>query len=424
MNRQRLKVGDLLRWPALALVFASLLVLARRDRAARSWVPLSIEHRTIRLTDAASLAGGELPPAPAEMREAAAELERAAAAADKARAGLEQTKADLERTKETLERQRGEFEGLRADADANAADTRQQLDQAKDELDARRKELEQASREAEERVAKARKDLEALQHGRLAAAAQAGIAQGLGRGKALDMKVFPDPRRVRHPAMVPFVPNEAAIAAAGPDQRRGAAPGPGQPVAPAAPGESQVPPTVTLAGDVLRGEAENIRAQGEYVVDASRAAINTETARAMSLDNRIRVAEVFFETRRLNRINRALEAGPATTLEQAVRLAARRPPARPSALDLDRSTGDISWPKLLRNPAYAELTTCIQRHFHDRLIGGGSADFENAVACERAFDELAERFRSEAGRHPAGQHAAAGTFLAGLRREFENPLEE
>ncbi|NCY01680.1 MAG: hypothetical protein EBX36_01915 [Planctomycetia bacterium] len=415
MGRRR--VGAMLAWPVVAAGLIALLVLARRDRAAQRVLPLAIERRTIRLTDEA-MPGVKLPPPPAEMRQAAAELERAAEAADEARIGLERTKADLERTKNTLERQRQEFEGLRADADANAADSRQQLDDARKELDAKRQELEKASREAEERVAKARRDLEGLQQAQMGAAVQAGIAQGLGRGRGLDMKVAPDPRRVRNPALPPFVPNEAAVAAAAAAGQRGAA---GQP---AAGGGGDGPPAVTVQGDILRGQSERIRAEGEYAIDSSTAAINVETARAMALDNRIRTAETFFEARRINRINRAFEAGPAITLEQAVRLASAGVPPRPSALELDRSTGDIGWPRLLTAPSYADLTSRIQRHFHHRHAVGGSVDFSAAADCLSAFDELAARLRDDAGRHPAGQYGAARTFLDGLQLEYDMPLDD
>ena len=417
MIRELRRIGPMLTWPLVALALAALLVLARRDRTSRPVVPLSIERRTIRLADAAA-AGVELPPPPAEMREAAVELERAAKVADEARAGLEQTKADLERTKDTLERQRQEFEGLRADADANAADTRRQLDDAREELEAKKQELEKASREAEERVAKARRDLEGLEQARLGVAAQAGIAQGLGRGRALDMRVAPDPRRIRNPALPPFVPNEAAVAAAAAAGPRGGA----RP--PAAAGDGNMTPAATIQGDALRGQAERIRAEGDYALDSSTAAINTETARAMGLDNRIRTAETFFEARRINRINRAFEAGPAITLEQAVRLAAIKLPPRPSSLELDRATGDISWPRLLTDPTYADLTSRIQRHFHHRLALGGSVDFAAAEDCTSALDELAGRLQENVARNPAGQHGAARTFLDGLRREYDLPLDD
>jgi len=415
MGRRR--VGTMIAWPFVAAGLVALLVLARRDRAARPILPLAIERRTIRLTDEA-VPGVKLPPPPADMRQAAAELEQAAEAADEARIGLERTKADLEGMKDTLERQREEFEGLRADADANAADSRQQLDDARKELDAKRQELEKASREAEERVAKARRDLEGLEQARLGAAAQAGIAQGLGRGRGLDMKVAPDPRRVRNPALLPFVPNEAAVAAAAAAGQRGVG------RQPAVGGGGDGPPAVTVQGDILRGQAERIRAEGEYALDTSTAAINAETSRAMALDNRIRTVETFFEARRINRINRAFEAGPAITLDQAVRLASAGMPPRPSPLELDRATGDIGWPRLLAGPNYAELTSRIQRHFHHRLAIGGSVDFTAAADCLSAFDELVARLRGDAGMHPAGQYGAARTFLDGLRLEYEMPLDD
>jgi len=417
MNHAEPRGRPMVAWSILATAFVVILVLARHDRASRTVLPLSIDRRTVRLAEAVG-PDLKLPPPPAEMRQAAADLERAAKAADEARAGLEQTKQDLERTKETLEKQRQEFEGLREDADANAADSRRQLDDARVELEGKRKELEQASKDAEQRVAKAKQDLEQLQQARLGAAAQAGIAQGLGRGRAFEMKVARDPRRVRNPALAPFVPNNAAVAAAGAAGRRGAA------MPQAAGGGGNGPLAATVAGDILRGQADRIRAEGNYAVDASTAAINVETARAMALDNRLRTVETFFEARRINRINRAFEAGPAITLGQAIAMASHQLPPRPSAVELDQATGDIGWPRLLTNPAYADLTAEIQRHFHHRLAVGGSVDYRTAEECGSVFDALAIRLRDDAASHPAGQHGAARNFLDGLRREYDLPLAD
>ena len=358
-------------------------------------------------------AGMELPPRPAEVREAAAELERAADAADKARESLEETKKDLEEKK-------AEFEALSEDADANAAKTRQQLKEASAELEEKRAELERSSREAEDRINKAREDLEKLEQDQRAAAAQAGIARGLGRGRGLDMAVAPDPRRARNPAMPPFVPNPAAVAAAGAaGQRGGGNAGAGNVGGGRPPSDQPFPGTAQ--GDILRGQADLTRAQGEYALDSSTAAINAQTANAMALDNRVRTVETFFEARRLNRINRAFEAGPAVTLEQAVRLAALGLPPRPTPLELDPATGDITWPRLLTESIYHDLTSRIQEHFHRRLAAGGSLDFATAEDCLGSFDQLAARLREQAGRRPAGQHGAAKNFLEGLRREYELP---
>lgn len=404
----------------LLVALMSLVGLARRDRDRRPHLPLVIDNRTIRLPvpELPPAGGGPRPRLPADIPEAAAELERAADAANDARAGLEDTKRELERMKQELEGSRKEFDGLRADAGARQKAAQQELAAAQRELEAKRAEMEKAARDAEQRLARARQDLEVLEQRRLAAGAQAGIAGGLGRGPRLDMQVRADPRRVRNPALPPFAPNDAAVAAAGPRAVGGAGGGGGA-------GGLRGPLFSTTAqGDMLQGQAALVEAQGSYVLDTSKAAINAQTARAMSLDNHLRTAETFFEARRINRINRAYEAGPRVTLDQVIRMASAGLPPRPTNLQLDQATGDISWPRLLRDPTYANLTSRIQRHFHDRSARGGSLDFTAAEDCDAAFGELAGRMRDNVRRHPSGEYGAARTFIEGLKREYDLPLDD
>jgi hypothetical protein len=413
MQNRNQRIPNVLMGILLLVALMSLVGLARRDRHRRPHLPLVIDNRTIRLPvpELPPAGGGPRPPLPADIPEAAAELERAADAANEARAGLEDTKRELERMKQDLEGSRKEFDGLRADADARQKAAQQELAAAQRELEAKRAEMEKAAQDAEQRLAQARQDLEALEQQRLAAGAQAGIAGGLGRGPRLDMQVRADPRRVRNPALPPFAPNDAAIAAAGPQAAGGGGGGLRGPLF-----------STTAQGDMLQGQAALMEAQGSYVLDTSKAAINAQTARAMSLDNHLRTAETFFEARRINRINRAYEAGPRATLDQVIRMASAGLPPRPTNLQLDRATGDISWPRLLRDPIYGNDTSRIQRHFHDRSARGGSLDFTAAEDCDAAFSELVGRMRDNVRRYPSGEYGAARTFLDGLKREYDLPL--
>jgi hypothetical protein len=93
-------------------------------------------------------------------------------------------------------------------------------------------------------------------------------------------------------------------------------------------------------------------------------------------------------------------------------------------LELDRATGDISWPRLLRDPNYDDLTSQIQARFHERLLLAGSFDPLAAADCTQAFDSLEARMRENVGRHPAGQYGRARTFLDGLRREYDLPVDD
>ncbi|MDA0254116.1 MAG: hypothetical protein O3A18_04475 [Planctomycetota bacterium] len=396
------RIGDLIArlFPVAGVLL--LLLVASRDRQAGTRDAGGREIIRLPRPDAAGLGGDELP-VPADMREAADRLTEAAAAADQARGKLEATQQELDRRKDELEQ-------LRLDAEADSRRTRRQLDDARQELETRQAELEKAAAEAEERVASARKEMEELARRQQEAAAQAGIARGLGRGPRVDMAAVPDPRRLRNPAFPRPLDNAAAVAAAGAAGRRreggdGRGPGVGS----------------TVAGDLLRGQAELTRARGEYAVDAATAAINAETARSLALDNRLRVVETFFESRRLNQINRAFERGAAITPEQAARLAARGVPRRLTRLELDPITGDIGWPRILSDPAYDELSGRIESSFRDRAARGRSLDFVASNRCLQAIDRLQSRLDARSSQYPAGEFGTARTFLDSLRREAVLP---
>jgi len=401
MSNPNSRFRDALPWTLLLGVLLGGISLARRERCSPSGPPARVvTARTIRLPAPPELPRlSELPPAPAEMREAAADLERSAEQARTAAAELERVKADLDEQRQNLE-------AVKQDADANAERTRQELEDARGRLEAQRAELEKASREAEERVRTARGELEQLQERQLQGAAAAGIAQGLGRSGGRRMAVQPDPRRGRNPAIAPFVPNEAAVAAAAAAGRP--PPGTGMQIE-AAPGS-----TVVVAG----------AGPGQEALDYSAAAINRQTAAAMALDNRIRTAETFFEARRINRINRAFEAGPGVTMEQAVRIAAMAAPPRLSEIELDPQTGAIGWPRILADPTYADLTGHIDSLFRERASRGGSLSHSYASEVEQAIDRLSDRLRADVARHPAGRYGAAQNFLERLRAEAFRPVSD
>lgn len=384
-------------WIGLSLAAIAAIWLARRDRAAVRPLP-DLVNRSIRLPAPAARPEIPVPPRPAEMREAAADLERAAEDARKAGAELQRVQADLERQRKTLE-------GLSKDADTNADRTKRELEDARQQLETQRAELEKASREAEDRVRTAREDLERLQQERLEQAAAAGVAQGISRSRDRNMAVLPDFRRGRNPAVPPFVPNAAAVAAAAGAGRQ---PGSGMNIT-AGPGA-----TVIVPGP----------GPGQTALDYSAATINHQTATAMALDNRIRGTEVFFEMRRLNRINRAFEAGPGVTMDRAVRIAAAGMPLRLTPLALDPSTGEITWPVVLTDPIYADLTAAIEELFRDRAAAGGSRGFQEADLLDQYVTALAGRMRENMRRYAAGRYGEAGTFLDSLRAEYERPLDD
>jgi hypothetical protein len=318
-------------------------------------------------------------------------MRSAADAANLARRELERVRADIEVRQEELLR-------LKDAADSRAVHTKRELEQARGQLDDKRLELERVAASAERRVREARAEMARIEAQRLQAVAQAGIAQGLAQQRQ------------------PFVPNAAAVAAA-------SAMGRSRPYgrgteAPGAPG------AVTPEGDLLRGQAELARAEGDLAVDTSIAAINQQTARAMAMENRMRAVENFYEARRLNREQAVFEAQPTVTMAQTVRIAAAGVPPRATPLQLDPLTGDIVWPEVLRDFEFQDRIDDVERRFSERASAGGCPGTAHRRLLNEALDDLSDRLRANVSRYPAGKYGIARTFLDSLRREYDMPLAD
>lgn len=232
----------------------------------------------------------------------------------------------------------------------------------------------------------------------------------LGRGRIVDQQTKFDPRRFRDPALGKFEANQAAVAAAG---SGGAARG----------GGGILFPGSTVGGDIARGQAEFIRAAGEFNLNNSKTAINLQTAKSMEMDNRLRWTETFFEMRRVNRTNRALEAGPRPTMDQVVHYARMQAPRRLASTQLDPVTGEIVWPPLLTDKAFTDNRDFLQGKFKERAQQGGSIDIAQIEEVETAVDDFKDELKEVGLRRSPKRYGAARTFLDSLKLEYELPVQ-
>lgn len=232
----------------------------------------------------------------------------------------------------------------------------------------------------------------------------------LGRGRIVDHQTRFDPRRFRDPSMPKFEPNAAAVAAAG---SGGAARG----------GGGILFPGSTVGGDIARGQAEFMRAAGEFNLNNSKTAINLQTAKSMEMDNRLRWTETFFEMRRVNRTNRALEAGPRPTMDQIVHYARMQAPRRLASTQLDPVTGEIVWPPLLTDESFADNREFLQDKFKERSQQGGSIDIAQIEAVETAVEDFKAELKEVGLRRSPKRYGAARTFLDSLKLEYELPVQ-
>jgi hypothetical protein len=159
---------------------------------------------------------------------------------------------------------------------------------------------------------------------------------------------------------------------------------------------------------------------GEF--SAGRQAINFETARSMSLDNRLKATETFFEMRRINRAARAQEAGPRPTLEQVVRMARIHAPRPLDDMEFDPLTGAIFWPLALRERLYDPKKTEVEKTFRERA-GGLSVDYPKYERLKGTILALKDLLKSRVDRYASHAYGKAQSFLDSLLYDYEKPLK-
>ncbi|MGD9720338.1 MAG: hypothetical protein AB7O59_07100 [Pirellulales bacterium] len=177
----------------------------------------------------------------------------------------------------------------------------------------------------------------------------------------------------------------------------------------------------TAAGSYLGGLGMAIRAQGQYNLMTSEAAINLEEARRRAIENREKWTNTYFEMRRINRSYREAERGPRLTQADWVRIAQETAPRRVASHELDRVTGQIAWPSALRADAFAQDRANIEQLFAERAHAEGAIGHTNydriRIAVNAALENLRGRIRDINPR----SYMEARNFLTGLAREADFP---
>jgi hypothetical protein len=397
--------GNLLSGLFIFVGLVLLLSIARWDRGGKA-AALTAENRPI--VDGGQAVGpvplpAVAPPVPPATEDAdKAKSDAAIAKVAEARQELAQVAKQLEEKKKEIKQLEENQERPKMVAD-EANDERRQLEKRIEELEAGLKAAESKTQESQQALDALKKEHQA----RLAAVAQSGIARTLGRGALVDAQTRVDSRRFRDPSMPGFKPSAAAIAAAGASGGNGGGP-------------SSFAGS-TVAGDITRGNADLVRAAGQYNLNTSQAAINVETAKALATENRLRTTETFFEMRRVNRAARALEAGPRPTMEQVVRYARMGLPPRLSSRELDPLTGEIAWPIVLKDEAYGDDTAYIEKCFRDRAASAGLS-FQQFTMVDDAFKSLKESLKGNVAKYPSAPYGEARTFVDSLQYEFQLPV--
>jgi hypothetical protein len=173
----------------------------------------------------------------------------------------------------------------------------------------------------------------------------------------------------------------------------------------------------TAEEGALRGMGDLTRSVGAANLMNSEAAINMETARKEYISNRSYATETYFNMREMNRQAREAARGPRPTQEDAARYAAARTPQRLSPSELDPLTGDIDWPSTLRDPAYADPKSTLEKAF-DVRAKNGYLTADQRAAVKKHADELLAMLKSDINAYSPQDYVNAKKFVEGLQYEL------
>jgi hypothetical protein len=170
-----------------------------------------------------------------------------------------------------------------------------------------------------------------------------------------------------------------------------------------------------------RGLAEVIRAQGEYNLATSAAAVNFSEARRREIDNDKLAVQTYFELREVNRQQREAEIKRQRgNPEDFVRYAQAGKPKQLTNQQLDAVTGQIHWPVLLTGSDFDQQRAALEKVFAARAYHGilDAEDFLNAIhVIDEMSASLAEHIRSL----PPQEYVQAKSFLRSLAYEARLP---
>lgn len=173
----------------------------------------------------------------------------------------------------------------------------------------------------------------------------------------------------------------------------------------------------TVYGSYLRGRADVIRAQGEYNLNTSAAAINFEEARSMNLDNQVKYVETYFEKRRINSSERAYERRPHATPEQIARWNEKARPERLAEMELEFAADAIQWPNVLLDDTFTNDRDLVEAAVAARTAENSGLGSNSYRTITNTVDIMQAKLKNQIREMSPAEYLAATKFLESMGYE-------
>ncbi len=172
-------------------------------------------------------------------------------------------------------------------------------------------------------------------------------------------------------------------------------------------------PGSTVAGSYLAGLGEAIRAEGEYNLNTSAAAINLAEARRREIENRKLWTNTYFEMRRINQAYRN-PPRPQVPAETWARLARDAAPDRVPNHMLDPVSGAIIWPSALQGNEFAPERDVLEQMFSQRAMSHGAIGVEGHATIRKAVDDAMAKLKAQIRQIDTANYLEVRNFLRSL----------
>jgi hypothetical protein len=185
----------------------------------------------------------------------------------------------------------------------------------------------------------------------------------------------------------------------------------------------------TAAEGYLRGKATVIDSLGNFAVNSSQAAILSEQARSLNLDNNVKLTTTVQAQRKLIddarfqvRKDFEVRAAEGRRVLADKRATVYRNIYELSTSELDLKTGAINWPTSLRTAKFDSSRNRLEELFREHVSYGG-AHAETAREIARTVERLASSLRQDIRSLPREDYMAAQKFLLGLKYGAESVVQ-
>jgi hypothetical protein len=171
------------------------------------------------------------------------------------------------------------------------------------------------------------------------------------------------------------------------------------------------------------GLARIIRAESEYMLLGSQAAINRSEARSREMDNWKKWVETYFEVKRINREARAAERGRPLTEADFVRMAQMGKPRRLTPSELENVTGQLNWPLLLQAKAFTPYRELLDQCFAYRA-SRGAMELDEYLKAEQTAQLMLGMLRDQIQDFAGVDYMNARRFLESIAYEARFPVTD